>query len=75
MQVLLRLGKTDQATDAAMVAVQNTLQRDTILRKIVAAVERAGLGGEAAESERLSSMASGFKRLIGNGLSGVGGGR
>lgn len=75
MEVRLRLGKMAEATDDAMVAVQNSLDKDSTLRRIVAAVGKAAKTADGGSFEGLRAMAQGFQRLIGAGLSEVRDGR
>lgn len=75
MEVRLRLGKMEEATDDAMVAVQNSLDKDTTLRRIVAAVGKVAKTADVGSFEGLGAMAQSFQRLIGAGLSKMGDGR
>lgn len=75
MAVLLRQGKVSEAVDDGMVAVEHSLDADTALRQIVRLAGEAASVADPGSHDGLRAMASSFQRLIGTGLSGVGGGR
>lgn len=64
MQVLLRLGRRQEATDDAMVAVQNSLDSEATLRRIVDLIAAAVRGAAAGQEEGLRAMAQQFRDLL-----------
>ena len=64
LQVLLRLGRLQEATDDAMVAVQNSLDSEATLRHIVGLIEEVSLSAAAGQQEGLRAMATQFRELL-----------
>ena len=75
MQLLLGQGRVAEATDAAMVAVQNSPDREIVLRQIVRAVGLVAKTADGSRAEALVRMAAGFQRLVGAQSVRDGGGR